>query len=156
MCRQCQVYAGVPQGSIMGPLSFILYINDLPGVVKRCQINVYADDIAIYISHKKPEIVTEAINSDVESIYLWFCANKVSMYFGKTVTMLICNPQKMLHLPSQDLNVQIQNRPLSQVSSVKYRISVSRSILIEIGLKLGSFRCTHSFYQCIPFFLCAV
>jgi hypothetical protein len=115
------IETGVPQGSILGPLLFILYVNDLPGCVQKCQINMYADDTAIYFSAKNVPDMSSAINSDLKNIYGWFCANKVSVHFGKTETMLISNPQKRRFLPSTDLNVSVtNNETLSQVDNVKY------------------------------------
>ena len=59
------VTRGVPQGSILGPLLFILFVNDLPKVVKHCTVNMYADDTAIYTANHDPGIVS----SHLQEIY---------------------------------------------------------------------------------------
>ena len=62
------VTKGVPQGSILGPLLFILFVNDIPEIVKHCTINQYADDITIYASNKNPDVVGSALEGDLERI----------------------------------------------------------------------------------------
>ena len=52
------VKTGVPQGSILGPLLFVLYVNDLPKVVTKCTFMPYADDITVYVAHKCSNVVT--------------------------------------------------------------------------------------------------
>ena len=70
------VKTGVPQGSILGPLLFVLYVNDLPKVVAKCTtITLYADDITVYVAHKSSNAVTGYLNDRITN---WVKRNELS------------------------------------------------------------------------------
>ena len=71
-----EIKCGVPQGSILGPLLFLLYINDLASVSEACFSILFADDSNMFISGKDVEVMSEKLNSDMENIRQWLCCNK--------------------------------------------------------------------------------
>ena len=114
------IKTGVPQGSILGPLMFILYINDLPGSLKHSQVNMYADDTAFYYMDKNIDLVSQYLKIDLSNLHHWLCANKLSLHLGKTNSILICNYQKLRHLPSSNLDIALNSTSIEQVENLPY------------------------------------
>ena len=78
---------GVPQGSILGPLLFLIYINDLPSVT-RLNVLSYADDTTIYVSGDTIGNLFDLINNEIQKIYIWLCENMLSLNIKKTKYMI--------------------------------------------------------------------
>ncbi len=74
---------GVPQGSILGPLLYLIYVNDIGN---SCKGNVlsFADDTTLYSSHSNIEQLFANANKHINDLYQWFCANRLSLNANKT------------------------------------------------------------------------
>lgn len=79
---------GVPQGSILGPLLFIIYINDLPYALKKCKAILFADDTNMFHSAKLINTLCKEINLDLNTLSEWLRANKLSINLSKTICMI--------------------------------------------------------------------
>ena len=75
---------GVPQGSILGPLLFIIYINDLPSVSSLTQSLLFADDTCIFCSHKDANHLVSIVNNELAKITISLKVNKLSLNLTKT------------------------------------------------------------------------
>ena len=73
------VNMGVPQGSILGPLLFIIYVNELPNCIMSCDISMYADDTVIYFSSKSVKNIERKLNEDLANIQKWFTDNLLTL-----------------------------------------------------------------------------
>ena len=109
---------GVPQGSILGPLLFIIYIDDIVKHLNHCSVHLYADDTVIYFSHKNISTIESVLNSELQGIFTWLCNSKLSLNCDKTVSMLF-GSHKMLTKCSQ-LSLQVQGKNIRHVESMKY------------------------------------
>ena len=76
-----KISCGVPQGSILGPLFFLIYINDMPQAVTSTLL-LYADDSCILYQHKGAVQIEKRLNEDFENFCDWFVDNKLSVHFG--------------------------------------------------------------------------
>jgi hypothetical protein len=78
---------GVPQGSILGPLLFLIYINDLPNALAHCKPLLFADDTNLFASSPNFKLLNININNDLNMLSEWFRANKLSINVAKTFYM---------------------------------------------------------------------
>ena len=75
---------GVPQGSILGPLLFLLYINDLQNSITNSDLRLFADDTAVFLHGDDPETVTADANNEMKNIVQWYNANKLKLSLNKS------------------------------------------------------------------------
>ena len=83
-----KIFCGVPQGSVLGPLLFLLYINDLPNVSKRLKLFLFADDTIIYYESDNLNKLVKTVNTELRSVKKWLDANKLSLNVEKTKFMI--------------------------------------------------------------------
>lgn len=107
---------GVPQGSILGPLLFLLYINNLGKCLFSSNIRMFADDTLIYIISDNLEIAQKQIIDDLNRIYLKLCQNKLKLNIDKSNVMIISNKR----IDKSKLNMNIGGHALKIVEEVKY------------------------------------
>ena len=111
---------GVPQGSILGPLLFLIYINDLPQAVNDCDIRLYADDTCISYKHKAIKTIEEKLNTDFNTLCDWFVDNKLSIHFGEDKTKSILFSPKNLRKRADEIVIKRHDVTLKQFSNVEY------------------------------------
>ena len=112
-----EIEVGVPKGSCLGPLLFLVYINDLLKAVQGSSVTLYADDTSLcHQSHDLTQL-NEAINSDLTKLETWLRSNKLSLNVVKIHSMLISTKQKHSSLKSQGeaLELKIRNNELEVV-----------------------------------------
>ena len=85
---------GVPQGSTVGPIMFIIFINDLPGVLESSNVLMYADDTVLYSSHQDSKIVRRRVQKDLDKVQRWCKENRLTLNVGKTKIMTFMSDHK--------------------------------------------------------------
>ena len=119
----------IPQGSILGHLLFLIYVNDMPQAVKS-NLLLYADDSCLMYQYKDITIIKKILNEDFENICDWFVDNKLSIHFGvdKTKSILFTSKRRAknirkLNRRKKELNIKQQ----AQVTYLEWALDESMS-----------------------------
>ena len=88
------VSCGVPQGSILGPQLFLIYINDM-SISLNCKLSLYADDSALLFSHKDARVIAERLSQELTRCKHWLIDNKLSLHVGKTECLLFGSKRRL-------------------------------------------------------------
>ena len=115
--KSMSISYGVPQGSVLGPLFFLLYINDLQNCLKYGKSYIFADDTAIVVSHKKLKSLKKRLNIDLKLLHNWLCSNKIGLNVSKTETILFRHPKKKV---DYDLKLKLHGKRLCLSQKTKY------------------------------------
>ena len=86
---------GVPQGSVLGPLLFLIYINDLHNAIKNSKVFHFADDTNLLNISDSPKKMQKLLNADLKILYDWLLANKISLNCDKTEIIFFHKPKKI-------------------------------------------------------------
>ena len=111
---------GVPQGSWLGPLLSLIYINDLPKTIQG-KVSISSDDTSLCHLSNDIAKLESAINEDQELLDSWLKGNKLSLNVAKTKSMLICAKlrRKILNTNEDKLNLLIRGRDLKSVEVIE-------------------------------------
>ena len=117
MSSEKDIKCGVPQGSILGPLLFLIYVNDMSQSV-NCNLLLYADDSCLIVTHKDINYIENTLNANLSSLCDWLVDNKLSIHLGKTESILFGTRSKLAKV--NKLNIRHGNHVIEQKQSVTY------------------------------------
>ena len=118
------INSGVSQGSVLGPLLFLLYMNDLDQAIKICKVHHFADDTNLLCLSNSIKKLNKLINSDLKHLHNWLNTNKISLNVKKTEMIIFKSKQKKLE---GDLKIKLCGKRLYPTESVKY-----------VGVRIGA------------------
>ena len=111
------IKCGVPQGSVLGPLLFLIYINDIVNSSKLFKFTLFADDTSLYYSCKNTNNLEWLVNSELSKISEWLSANRLSLNVAKSKLLYFTNKNRN---SLQNITIKINNETLKEVDSAKY------------------------------------
>ena len=111
------ITCGVPQGSILGPILFLIYINDIVNVSNILFPILFADDSNVFHAGKDPNEMIEVMNIELNKLLTWLKVNKLSLNVKKTHFMFFCPPNKKVKLSN---TLSIQGQSIDQVKETRF------------------------------------
>ena len=116
---KASITCGVPQGSVLGPLLFLIYINDIPQAVDR-ELLLYADDTCLVFEQRNIKTIEEHLNRDFSTLVDWFVDNRLSVHFGEDKTKSILFSPKHRSKSVRQIGISYKDVKIKQYSKVTY------------------------------------
>ena len=116
------IFCGVPQGSILVPLLFIVYFNDAANAIVNSKILMYADDTVLFCSHKDINTVQRCLEDDFRLLSQWLKDNELIVNFkkGKTEVMVFGTHPRLKKLQNDPIRIEHCGNMINSTTSYKY------------------------------------
>jgi hypothetical protein len=111
---------GVPQGSILGPFLFLLFVNDMGNFVHEGSYNCFADDTIIYTVGDTVDEANKKLQKCMKGVEKWYIGNKLKVNVNKSKTMFIGTRQRLAKSKINDFQIWYGNQVLERVTEMKY------------------------------------
>ena len=111
------ISCGVPQGSVLGPLLFLLYINDLPNTSNVLNFYLFADDTNIYYESNSLQELEKTINKELNKLYLWLNINRLPLNIDKTNSLIFHPYNKPM---KKHITIKINKKAINEKVYIKY------------------------------------
>ena len=111
---------GVQEGSILGPLLFLIYVNDLPNATNILDPIMFADDTNLFYSHHDIKTLFSTVNEELEKLGDWFTANRLSLNIKKTKYTFVHKNSVKNNIPLKPPDLHISNKIIEKKSSIKF------------------------------------
>ena len=112
-----EISCGVPQGSILGLLFFLLFINDINNASNLLNLILFADDTNVFMAHKDLNYLSDMLNLEMDKLSIWFKANKLSLNLKKTKFMVFKPRQKHSIC---NIQISIDNQNIVKVKDTNF------------------------------------
>ena len=142
-----EVSCGVPLGSVLGPLLFLIYINDLHNISKKLDIFLFADDTNIYYENESFIELEKMVNKELKNLYLWLSVNRLALNIEKTNFIIFHPYNKPL---KYNVTIKIHKKAILEKKCIKYNSTLSwKEHLNNLSKKLS--RTIGIMYKLRPF-----
>ena len=116
------INTGVPQGSILRPLLFLIFFNDVHSPLHHCKILTYADDTVIFTSSNDIDVIQDSLSQDLDNLSNWFCDNELifNLKKGKSEVMLFGTSKRLNLLQGCQVKLSVNGASINITTCYKY------------------------------------